>query len=390
MHRSVPQELSGTALPPGVRSRFIPGVNGLTMHVLEAGFDEPRRPCVLLLHGFPELAYSWRAVMPLLAAAGYHVVAPDQRGYGATTGSDTSFDGDWTSCRMLNLVHDALALAFALGRRSVHAVVGHDFGSPVAAWCATVRPDVFRSVVLMSAPFAGPSAWTAASEGARAASGASGGPDIHAALLALPRPRQHYQRYYSTRAANPDMRDCPQGVHDFLRAYYHVKSADWAGNHPAPLPGWTAQALARLPDYYLMPADCGMAQTVAPHMPSAAQIRACRWLTDEALRVYSATFQRTGFQGGLNWYRCATDPRLARELELYAGRTLDVPAAFIAGRQDWGVYQKPGDFETMQATACTRLSGCHWVEGAGHWVQQEQADAVSRLLLAFFEGSGRA
>ena len=388
MNRPVPEQLAAATLPAGLRSRFLSGVNGLTMHLLEAGFDEPRRPCVLLLHGFPELAYSWRAVMPALADAGYHVVAPDQRGYGATTGGDATFDGDWASCRMLNLVHDALALVSALGRRSIHAVVGHDFGSPVAAWCATVRPDVFRSVVLMSAPFAGPSGWRAATDGERTVSQAIGGADIQQALRGLPRPRQHYQLYYSTRAANADMWNCPQGVHDFLRAYYHVKSADWPGNHPVPLPGWTAHALSQLPDYYVMPADQGMAQTVAPHMPTAAQIAACRWLTEEALRVYSTTFQRTGFQGGLNWYRCATDPRLARELELYAGRTIDVPAMFMAGRQDWGVYQKPGDFEKMQQAACTRLRDCHWVESAGHWVQQEQPDVVSGLLLAFLERSG--
>ena len=112
------------------------------------------QPCVLLLHGFPELAYSWRKVMPPLAAAGFHVVAPDQRGYGRTTGWDGAYDGDVGSFRMLNLVEDVLALARALGERRAH-VVGHDFGSPVAAYCALTRPDVFRSVVMMSAPFGG-------------------------------------------------------------------------------------------------------------------------------------------------------------------------------------------------------------------------------------------
>src|SRR5271165_4518162 len=102
--------LEASVLPPGVRSRFIAGVNGLTMHVLEAGFETPGRPCVLLLHGFPELAYSWRKVMPALATAGFHVVAPDQRGYGRTTGWDPAYDGDLDSFRMLNLVRDALGL----------------------------------------------------------------------------------------------------------------------------------------------------------------------------------------------------------------------------------------------------------------------------------------
>ena len=126
------------------------------MHVLEAGHEVSGRPCILLLHGFPELAYSWRKVMLPLAAAGFHVIAPDQRGYGRTTGWDSNYDGDLNSFRILNVVKDALALVFALGHRSVAAVVGHDFGSPVAAYCALARPDVFRSVAMMSAPFAGP------------------------------------------------------------------------------------------------------------------------------------------------------------------------------------------------------------------------------------------
>ena len=141
-------------LPRGIRSRFVADINGLTMHVLEAGSEQD--PCLLLLHGFPELAYSWRKVMLPLASAGFHVVAPDQRGYGRTTGWESGYDCDLMPFRMLNVVKDALALVFALGRRSVSAVIGHDFGSPVAAYCALARPDVFRSVVMMSAPFPGP------------------------------------------------------------------------------------------------------------------------------------------------------------------------------------------------------------------------------------------
>jgi pimeloyl-ACP methyl ester carboxylesterase len=122
-----------TTLPPGIRSRHIAGVNGLTVHVLEAGFETPGRPCVLLLHGFPELAYSWRKIMLPLAAAGYHVVAPDQRGYGRTTGWAGRYDDTIAPFGMLNLVRDALGLVRALGRDHVDAVIGHDFGSPVAA-----------------------------------------------------------------------------------------------------------------------------------------------------------------------------------------------------------------------------------------------------------------
>ena len=151
-----PPRLPEIPLPAGIRSRFVDGINGLRMHVLEAGFETPGRPCVLLMHGFPELAFSWRKVMPALAAAGYHVIAPDQRGFGRTTGSDADYDGDLESFRLLDLVRDAIGLVSAFGYTGVVAVIGHDYGGSVAAWCALVRPDMFRSVVLMSAPFGGP------------------------------------------------------------------------------------------------------------------------------------------------------------------------------------------------------------------------------------------
>ena len=376
--------LPSIPLPPGIRARFVDGINGLRMHVLEAGFETPGRPLALLLHGFPELAYSWRKVMLPLAAAGYHVVAPDQRGYGRTTGWDADYDGDLGAFRMLNLARDALGLVRALGYRSVAVVVGHDFGSPVAATCALVRPDVYRSVVLMSAPNPGPPAMpfaTADDDSLRAKAAPAG--SIHDELAALERPRKHYQWYYGTRSANRDMLECPQGVHDFLRAYYHYKSADWEGNVPFPLKSWTATELAKLPTYYVMDRDKDMAQTVAPFMPSSAEIAACRWLPDDALRVYSAEYGRTGFQGGLQWYRWTTSPAFVAEMQLFDGRAIDVPSLFIAGKSDWGIYQRPGDIERMQRTACTRMLGCHLVDGAGHWVQQEQPEKVSELLLAF-------
>ena len=374
-----------STLPPGIRSRVVDNSNGLKMHVLEAGFSGNARPCVLLLHGFPELAYSWRKVMLPLAEAGFYVVAPDQRGYGRTTGWDGTYDGDVASFRYVNLVRDLLGLVSALGYRSVAAVVGHDFGSPVAAWCSLIRPDVFRSVVLMSAPFAGPPAlpFNTANELARSAPPAS--PSIHDELAKLPRPRKHYFWYYGTREADPNMRYAAQGQHDFLRAYYHMKSADWKENNPFPLKSWTASELAKLPTYYIMDLDKGMAETVAPEMPSRAEIEACKWLTDTELQVYTDEYTRNGFQGGLQWYRCAVDAKYQPELQTYSGRTIDVPSCFIAGAKDWGVYQFPGNFEKMQSTACTRMLSVHLVEHAGHWVQQEQAEATTRLLLEFIQ-----
>ncbi len=366
------ETLPSAVLPRGVTSRFIDGINGLRMHVLEAGVD-PGRPMILLLHGFPELAFSWRKVIGPLADAGYHVIAPDLRGYGRTTGCDTDFDAPLEPFTMLNLVRDMLALVFAYGRRHVALLVGHDFGSNLAASCALARPDVFRTLALMSAPFGGAPPLPVP------------GPDlaIEPALAQLMPPRKHYHLYYATRAADSDMRLAPQGLHAFLRAYYHHKSADWPGNRPFPLTAWSAEELAKLPTYYVMRLEETMAETVLHEAPSAPQIAACRWLPDEDLAVYASEYGRTGFQGGLQSYRCRIAGLTARDLATFSGRTIDVPSCFISGTADWGVFQRAGDFERMQSTACTRMQAVHLVEGAGHWIQQERPDAVATLLLDF-------
>jgi pimeloyl-ACP methyl ester carboxylesterase len=371
-------------LPSGVRSRFVHGINGLRLHVLEAGYESGGRPGVLLLHGFPELAYSWRKVMLPLAQAGFHVFAPDQRGYGRTTGWDSDYDGDLASFRRLNVVRDALGLVFALGYRNIAAVVGHDFGSPIAAWCAVTRPDVFRSVALMSAPFSGTPSLPFDTADDPPKSASSAGRSLYDRLAALPRPRKHYQRYYTTREADDNMRNAPQGIHDFLRGYFHYKSADWPGNQPFRLAARTASEMAKMPTYYIMNLDEGMAETVAKHMPTPEKIAANTWLPDNELRVYSQEFERTGFQGGLNWYRSGEIG--ASEQQLFSGRTIDQPSIFISGASDWGSYQSPGALERMQNRACTDMRGLHMIQGAGHWVQQEQPEQTSRLLIEFLRG----
>ena len=376
--------LETPVLPPGIRSRFVDEINGLKVHILEAGFDVRGRQLVLMLHGFPEIAYSWRKVMPALAAAGYHVVAPDLRGYGRTTGWAADYDADLRPFRLLNAVRDTLGLASALGYRRVAAVVGHDFGAAVAAWCALVRPDVFGSLVLMSAPFAGPPELPFNTDGKPLT--VPRGPTIHEALAALSRPRKHYQWYYSTRPANAQMWHCRRGVHDFLRAYFHHKSADWKQNRPHRLASWSAAELAKMPTYYIMDLADDMPATVAKEMPSASEIAACKWLPDHELAVYAAEYQRNGFQGGLNWYRSRTGGAFDNELQLFSGRTIDVPSIFISGKSDWGVYQQPGALERMQETVCTRMVEVHLLDGAGHWVQQEQPEEVSSLLIDFLRG----
>ncbi len=383
-----------TTIPAGIRSRMVTGVNGITMHALEAGFETPNRPAVLLIHGFPELGYSWRHVMLPLAKAGYHVIAPDQRGYGRSGGTDVTFDQDLAPFSTLNRVRDMMWLINALGHRSVALVVGHDFGSPVAGWCALTRPDVFQSVVMMSAPFGGPAPLplNTASAYARekvdelrrdglAPQGAPS-PNLDDELAKLPQPRKHYQTYYTTREANENMWHPPQGIHNFLRAYYHAKSADWAANKPFPLASNSATEMAKLPKYYVMDLGKGMAEQVAIDMPSAQEISNARWLTDEELRVYASEYGRTGFQGGLQSYRVGRVARLSAETQLFAGRTIDVPALFVSGKSDWGVYQRAGSLDNMQR-ACTKFEGVELIDGAGHWVQQERAAQVAERLIRF-------
>jgi pimeloyl-ACP methyl ester carboxylesterase len=384
----MPAALPPLPLPQGVRSRLVENVNGMTVHMLEAGFETPGRPALLLLHGFPELAYSWRRVMPALAAAGYHVIAPDQRGYGRTTGWDPSFDADPDAFRILNLVRDAVGLVYALGHRFVAGVVGHDAGAPVASWCALIRPDVFRSVTIMSSPFPGPPppAFNTAN-GVAAPTPPMTDDEMDAELAKLPRPRKYYQNYQRKPGANEDMLHAPQGLHAFFRAYYHYKSADWPDNKPFVLKARTAEELAKMPTYYVMDADKGMAASVAPFMPSAAEIAACRWLTEDDVAVYASEYARTGFNGALQGYRVrrGTDPKSLAEMRTFAGRTIDVPSMYVAGASDWGTYQTPGAQEAMRSRACTNMVGFHLVEGAGHWVQQEQPEQTSKLLIEFLQ-----
>ena len=368
-------------LPDGIRSRFVENVNGLRIHLLEAGHEPGDRPVLVLLHGFPELAYSWRKIMLPLANSGYHVIAPDLRGYGRTTGWSSDYETDLTPFRMLNKVRDVMGLIYAYGYDRVDSVIGHDFGSPLAAWCAVTRPDVFRSVVLMSAPFTGTPTIPTNTIGNRRT--AISEPNIYDELENLPRPRKHYQRYYQTRDANQNMWKAEQGLSNFIRAYYHYKSADWTDNKPRPLAERSATEWAKMPTYYIMDLADGMAETVASVMPSTEVVAGNSWLTDSELSVYVNEFGRTGFQGGLNSYRMGATGIGAAELQLYAGKTIDQPSLFISGASDWGTYQNPGALDRMQDTACTDMRGVHIVEGAGHWVQQEQPQITAKLILEF-------
>jgi pimeloyl-ACP methyl ester carboxylesterase len=243
----------------------------------------------------------------------------------------------------------------------------------------------------MSSPFPGPPSLPFdTANGAPPPRPAMTDDELDAELAKLPVPRKYYQNYQRTRGANDDMLHAPQGLAAFFRAYYHYKSADWRENKPHPLKGRTAEEMAKIPTYYVMERDKGMAATVAPFMPSAAEIAACTWLTEDEVAVYATEYARTQFTGALQGYRVrrGTDLKSMAEMHTFSGRTIDVPSMYIAGKSDWGTYQTPGAVESMQSKACTRMLGLHLVEGAGHWVQQEQPEAVSRLLLEFLRGQG--
>jgi pimeloyl-ACP methyl ester carboxylesterase len=368
-------EYGGSTLPRGVRSRRVDTNNGVVLHILEAGFETPDKPCVVLLHGFPELAYTWRHQLLPLAGAGFHVIAPDLRGYGRSVSTAVTFDDDLLPYSALNRVSDILGLIRALGYERVAAIVGHDWGGPTAQWCSLVRPDVFHSVVSLSTPFFGSPTLPLSTTSKRVAAASV---DIDKDLADLPRPRKHYSTYSATRDANESMWHAPQGVHDLLRALFYFKSADFKGNRPFPLKSWSAPELAKMPTYYIMDLHKGMAETVAAEMPSKAQINACKWLTEDDLAVYATEYTRTGFQGGLNYYRVGADSS-------FSGRTIDVPAFYIGGDSEWAVYQSPGAFEAMR-TVCTNLRGVHIVTRAGHSIPEEQPEQVNKLLLGFLRG----
>ncbi len=367
-------------LPEGIVSRTISNNNGLDMHILVSRPDEQKRPLIILAHGFPELAYSWRHILPAIASLGYVVVAPDQRGYGQTKGWSNRFEDSIEPFNLVNLARDIVGLVGALGYHQAQTIIGHDAGSYVAGTCALIRPDIFQSCVMMSAPFTGtpPLDQDSTSRLTRPSL-----LNFESQLNALKEPRKHYQVYYSTSYANGEMMNASQGLHQFIRAYYHHKSADWQDNQPVKLTSWDAEIMAQMPTYYIMNKNDTMPETVAPHMPSENQIKDCHWLTNEELAVYVSEYNRNTFQGGLQWYRCSVEGVNQKAMSLFAGCRITVPSLFLSGKKDWGIYQTPGAIECMRDQVCTSMKDIVLIDNAGHWVQQEQSQAVIDTLSDF-------
>jgi len=388
---------SNAALPPlplpdGITSNYVDcPAAGLNFHFLEAGYTpDCSKSLILLLHGYPELAFSWRKIIPPLSEAGYYVVAPDQRGYGRTTGWDNStFDNtDLSQFTMTNLVRDLVIFTNALGYKKVHCVIGHDFGAVAASMCVLMRPDIFTSVITMSHPFKSlPNLPFNTAHGASDAGSAIAltGTNIEHDLAKLPEPRKHYKWYNSTSPAAHDWLHPSQGLKEFLRGYIHVKSGDYEKNEPKPLREWSAEELAKMPAYYIMPLHSSMPSTIAEMMATEDASKTTRWLSDEDLDIYVQEWRRIGFQGALNWYRSQTDPERVKDILLFAGRKIEVPSAFISGKQDWGNYQQPGALEGIPK-ACSDSRGVVFIDGAGHWPQQEQPERVVEEVLRFLKG----
>lgn len=321
---------------PGVSLQTITA-NNLHMRYAEAGTGQAGAPLVLFCHGWPESWYSWRHQLQAVSAAGFRCVAPDMRGYGGTQAPETI-----EHYTLFHLVGDMAELVKALGETKA-IIVGHDWGAPVAWHAALWRPDLFPAVCAMSVPYSPP-----------------GHIDVLSALEKLGIFDFYMQYFQKPGVAEAEMQ---QDIRGALRRIYYTAGGDLTE------PG---KGFARLPEGTLL------SNTVDPATLPA-------WLSEADLDYYAGEFARAGFRGGFNWYR-----NLRRNWELsgpWRGQPIRQPSLFIAGSRD-GVLRFPAAKAHLEAYPRTLpgLRGCHILEGAGHWVQQERSDEVSRLLIEFLKG----
>ncbi|WP_406092316.1 alpha/beta fold hydrolase [Streptomyces sp. NBC_01013] len=311
---------------PDLTHRLVPSPAG-RIHLVEQGSG----PLVLLVHGFPESWYSWRRQLPALAAAGYRAVAVDVRGYGRS-----SRPGDVAAYRMLELVEDNVAVVQALGERSA-VVVGHDWGATIAANSALVRPDVFRAVGLLSVPYS-----------------PRGGP----------RPSEVFagmggdEEFYVSRFQEPGRveAEIEPDVRGWLAGFYAAFSAD---TMPAP----------DAPD----PHFAGRGTTLRERFPAGRP----GWLSGDELDFYAGEFERTGLTGALNRYR--NMDRDWEDLAAFDGAPVTQPSIFLGGSLDASTTWL-ADALAAYPTTLPALAASHILDGCGHWIQQERADEVNRIL----------
>ena len=324
---------------PIIRHRQV-RVGELSMHIAEAG--DAAAPLVLLCHGFPECWYSWRYQLEALAAAGYYAVAPDMRGYGRTDAPPSI-----ESYTLLHLVGDMTALLDTLGRRRA-VIVGHDWGAMVAWTAAQLRPDRFHAVVGMSVPFL---------------------PRLPikptTMMKAMAGDRFFYVLYFQEPGKAEAELD-PR-ARDMMRGMLFTASGSVDPDH---YKNFSLPKTAKFLEGMVIPEK----------LPA--------WLGEADLEVYVGEFERTGFRGGLNWYR-----NFDRNWELLApfgDLRITVPALFVGGLRDAVVtgpeFAGEGPAVKMMGSFCDDLRGKVLIEGAGHWNQQEAPAETDAALLEFLAG----
>jgi pimeloyl-ACP methyl ester carboxylesterase len=318
----------------GISHRVV-DTNGISMRIAEAGSG----PLVILCHGFPESWYSWRHQIAALSAAGYHVVAPDQRGYGGTD-APAEIDG----YTLLHLVGDIVGLVAALGEETA-VIVGHDWGSPVAWTSAMMRPDVFTAVASLSVP----------------TSERGAAPPMASAAKVFG-DRFFYQLYFQT----------PGIAEHELQNNVAVTMRKMLVGASGARPRSTAFERTNAP-----PASSFMLEFMedpGDDLPA--------WLTAEDIDYFTGEFSRGGFRGGLNWYR--NSDRNWSLLGAFQGRKIEQPELFVAGEAD--VVPFGPEAEAAMRSKVPNLTAAIVLPGIGHWTQQEAPDEVNAVLLAFLAG----
>lgn len=307
--------------------------NGLKMHVAELG----KGPLVVLCHGFPELWYSWRHQLPALAEAGYHVVAPDQRGYGQTDRPDAI-----EAYNLLHLTGDIVGLVTALGEERA-VIIGHDWGAAVAWSCALLRPDIFDAVGLLSVPYRSRSD-RRPTEAMKLVAGQD----------------QFYQLYFQE--PGKAEAEFEADVRTSMLRFLYSGSGD-----PPPEKRWRF--------VFGKSEKCLDSAALPQTLPS--------WLTEQDLDVFTEEFERTGFRGGLNWYRNMDQ---TWELTTFLrGAKLRQPSLFLAGEVDAVITMYRKGFDSLEDTM-PNLRKKVLLPGAGHWIQQERPTEVNQLLIEFLAG----
>jgi pimeloyl-ACP methyl ester carboxylesterase len=299
--------------------------NGLRFHIAESG----QGPLVLLCHGFPECWYSWRHQLPALAEAGFHAVAPDMRGFGQTEAPD-----DISEYTIGHNIADMVQLVSALGGQQA-VIVGHDWGAPVAWNSALLRPDIFRAVVAMSVPY-------------RARPPVAPLKALHDAGTT-----NFYWQYFQ--APGVAEAEFERDVDRTVRTLLYGKGISLMMK---PGQGFLADA------------------TIPEQLPS--------WLTDEDITYFVETYRRSGYRGGLNWYR-----NIDRNWELSAaweGMKVRQPALFIAGSEDPVIKFSAKALEQLPTTV-PGLKKTLVIPGSGHWIQQERPAEVNAAILEFLHST---